>query len=501
MRVINKMKKTAAITVLMITCFTGYLYTQEKKIRLAVSPFDDTITAASEKEKQGSSISKSFEAVYSGIDRFFVREGGAVSEYLRNLALVQTGAGNPEALKGKPGSLQIDYLTVGSISKFGDRYEVDARTVNINDWSIVHARGCSAANAGSAVDDISWYIKENFTEKYLSERMNNKMEKPAITVCKFKDYNELAKNNGYSGAFSEILNSELGSFALISTIEMKYTEALINEKAFEMIGVIENNNSDEIYGAKHIDYRMVGDIRIFKDVICVNYRLVNTSDKRIAYMGSSEITSPSALRAVSRMIANTIEDVLNNKAGTLKLVSEPGECEVFIDNDFAGKSSLVKTVQKGEHEIRVMKEGYVTYRSNINIQPKQVNEVKVKLEEVSNKLLEEAYKFELQKNFDKAIASYSQFIEKYKDTISVNQAYYRKGHLEIQMKKYGDALKTFQALVNRYPDTMTRSEGYMGIIQSCINLGDRQKAIETRAYLLEKYGDTSAAASAREMKI
>ena len=67
---------------------------------------------------------------------------------------------------------------------------------------------------------------------------------------------------GYSGAFAEILNSELGSYILISTVERTYTRALVNEKMLEMTGVLENDGSDKNFSLKGIEYKLTGEIRV-----------------------------------------------------------------------------------------------------------------------------------------------------------------------------------------------------------------------------------------------
>ena len=229
---------------------------EKKKIRLAVSVFDDSLTKASEQEGCGVSVSACLENSLKASDAFYVREKDAIKSYLTSLAQVQVGAIPPDAMKGDPDSLKVDYLTVGTVSKIGGRYEVDARTIGINNMLIVHAHGSSAKTMMDAVKDIEWYLKEKLNMEYIKQREADNDEKATVTVFKFRDYNKMAEKFGYGGTFAEILNSQMGTFISIGTVERKYSKALINEKILEMVGVIENDNSGDNFRNKGIQYKI-----------------------------------------------------------------------------------------------------------------------------------------------------------------------------------------------------------------------------------------------------
>ncbi len=284
----------------------------KNKIRIAVAVFDDTLTRASEQENCAESVSKMIEESFQKNEKFYVREQSAIRSYLESLAQVQTGAIKPDAMKGDPASLKIDYLTVGTVSKIDGKYEVDARTVGVDNMLIVHAQGSSSKSLKEAAGEIEWNISEKFNSDYIRERVADNEEKATVTVFNFRDFNEKAGKAGFGGTFAEILNSQMGTFLSIATVERKYSKALINEKILEMAGVIENDESGGSFRDKGIQYKVEGDIRIFTDVICINYKVFDTSDNSLVFMGSKDIASPSGLRPVAWKISNTVEDVLNN---------------------------------------------------------------------------------------------------------------------------------------------------------------------------------------------
>ena len=469
------------------------------KIRLAVAVFDDTLTNASEQEKCSESITDMIEESFEKNEKFYVREQFAIRSYLDSLAQVQAGAIKPEAMKGDPASLKIDYLTVGTVSKIDGRYEVDARTVSIDNMLIVHSQGSSAKTLGEAAADIEWYVKEKFNSDYIKERQTDNEEKATVTVYKFRDYNERAGRAGYGGTFAEILNSQMGTFLSIATVERKYSKALINEKILEMAGVIENDESGGNFRDKGIEFKVEGDIRVFPDVICVNYRMYDTSDNSLVFIGSKDIASSAGLRPVAWSISNTVEDVLNNRLGTLKVTATPLDAEIYIDGKKEGKAPAQLAVLRGSHKLMVKMDGYVPYKADIEIQTKKVLEQQIVLVEVPYKIFANAMTFERKRDWAGAIAAYTEFIKTYEDTKEADGAYYRKGHLEMMyMKDNQNALKTFESLVKRYPDAIMRAEGYYGMMRAYEYMGNIGKASEIKQYILANYGETNAAEEARK---
>ena len=372
-------KKSILISLLIIVATAGILFTQEEKIRIAMTPFDDSVTSEGEREQAGSAAGNSIRNAFLAVDRFFVREPDAVKEYIKGLVKVQAGLAHPDLLKGQSGNLNVKYLTVGTVSKFEGIYDVDARTVNIDTWVILHSHGSTADSITEAVGDIDWSIKNQFTREYLKNRNEDDLDRPVLTVAKFTDFNIQAQKKGYSGAFSEILNSQLGSFILISTVERKYAKALLEEKMLEMAGIVSDDDSGEKLKIKGIQNKLTGDIRIFNDLICINYRLHNTSDGSIMYMGSKEIGSRNGLRSAAWSISNEIEDVLKKRIGSLNIMSTPSSAEVYIDGNMTGKTPLVISMASGNHSLMLKLVEYNLYEETVTVTSKNVTEKNITL--------------------------------------------------------------------------------------------------------------------------
>lgn len=473
------------------------LFSQQSKIRLAVSGFNDCITRETESLKSGNFLTAGIEKLYKAAVDFQVRESGSIQKYLDNLKSVQLGLTDDLLIKGKADSLLVDYLVFGTVSSIDGQYNVDARIVNIDSWKIVKSYGLTSVNLDDAVENIRFSLVENFNQAFIADREGLMNDSPTVAVFMFKDENPAAMKTKYSAVFSEMLNSVLGSFQMINTIERTYTKTLIQEKVLEMVGVTENSSVGR-KDVMDIQYMLTGGFRVFKDVITINYKLEKISNGQVIYMGTRDISSSSSLRRVCEAISNTIEDVLANRIGTLKLDSNPVEANVYIDDELMGKTPLLIPVARGNHSLTVKMDGYETYKSSITIEPQSILDKKIKLEALSRQLLNDAFSLERKGNIEGAIKLYDEFIARYGEAIEVNEALYRKGHLLISLKRYSDAVATFDSLVKKYPDALMRAEAYFGLAKSYYLMGDLEKARLTKNFLLERFGETYTAEEARK---
>ncbi|HPB83496.1 MAG TPA: PEGA domain-containing protein [Spirochaetota bacterium] len=498
------MKRKCLVTIIIAAVLgsAGLAFTQSDKIRIAVSGFDDAVTSAAEQERAGSSAAGGIQHAFTSNERFFVRQSGAVRSYIALLEKAQLGLINASAVKGMSKNLQVDYLAVGTVSRFGSGYEVDTRVVNVNDWTIVFSHGVTKATLGDAVEDIKWYIDNKLTREYCGERLQGVAEQPVLSVYRFDDHDSKTARAGYSGAFAEILNSELGSYVLVKTVERKFSKALVDEKILEMAGVIENDNANASFCTNGVQYKLAGDVRSFDDIVCINYRLYNTADNRIVFLGTREIGSAAALRPAARSLACTIEDVLTNRVGTIKIDTIPSGADISIDGMPSGTTPVTLSLAKGNHTVLAKLDGYESAEKKVVVSPRDVTAEIISLVMLDTTLMQKAFQLEQQGKWKEASGAYDEFVQKFKNNQESNIALYRKGHVAmIYLRNYKSAVETFNELIRRYPDAMTRAEAYYGLILAFKAMGNIEQARKNYSYLMEKYGETSAAERARGVQL
>ncbi len=475
---------------------------QETAIRVAIPPFDDSISSEGEIARAGSVAIALYEQKLSALPNYKVRPSGAVQSYIETLEKVQLGIENPDTLKKIASSLSVDYLLVGSVANISGGIELDTRLVDINTWKVLHAGGIrSSSTADAASSLIDGYSK--LSKQIIEETEKRRKDNFTVGVYEFIEHHKNTSSYAYCGAMMEMLTSSLGSKELITTIETKFIRHLIDEKQLQMSGVLTNDNSDENYRLSGVQYKVNGDIRVFPDLMTANYRIFDTSEKRVIFTGSVDISGPSVLRSAARYIAKVMEDALNNRIGSLKIVTNPPGADIILDEMPAGKTekgTLVLTLEKGDYTLDVKYPGYKTYTQKISIVPRKVTELSIRLEKISEKMMAEAMNLEAIGRYSDAVKKYDEFIKEIGDTPEANVALYRKGHLLLLSKKdYEKARETFMQLLDRYPDAMTRAEGYYGLVLTYKEMGNAEMAKSTLKFLLDHYGETPAADTARPL--
>ncbi|MCX8123597.1 MAG: tetratricopeptide repeat protein [Spirochaetes bacterium] len=493
------MKKTiipAIIITLIIVC--SFLIGQEQSIRVAIAPFDDTPAM----EAISPSATDSLTQLLSNNKHITIRQPNAIQSYLNLLEKVQIGIEDPTVLKGKADMLQIDYLVVGSIGKILDRYEVDARMVDIQSWKIVSTCGVEADGLNNGVSKVADYFS-SLTFSQIQQYLEHTKDTPTVGIQEFREFFENPPTALYCATFMEMLTSALADKTKNSIIESKFTSRLLEEKSLEMAGIIENSKADQLFTIHGIEYRIIGNIRVFPDLIVVNYGIINSSNQKIIFTGSVDAVTPNSLRAIASHIAKTIDDALNNKIANLLITTEPVDAEIYINDTFAGTTKnkkLMAIAQKGKNVVTAKAEGCKAATVEIDCKPRITNTVRIRIERITERLLQEAMVFESNGQYTKAIERYNEFVKETGNTTEANVALYRIGHILLKnIQDYEKAKHIFTQLLNNYPEPLIRSEGYFGLAQTYLAMGNKELAKSTINYLLQYYPQSNAAQEAKEL--
>ena len=478
-----KKLKTLLIT---LCLFAGLLRSDEEKICFAVTPFTP-LTESAEAENAGTTAASILENDFSSGKWFDFRKSGELQSFVDDLSLAQAGIGDENALLAKGKSLQIKYLTVGSVAKFGSHYEIDSRSVNIDNWGIMHSSGCSAIDVESACNYINKDVEITLTREDLEKKEKRAADIPVIAVSRFEEGNPDAQSAGYGGAFSEVLNSELGARSEITAVERTHLKSVIDAKEIEMCGIY-GPGTDKAFSERGIQYRVDGEIKIFPSSICIRYKVSSTAEERTVYMGFSEIGTLNGIRPLARKIAQEIDDAINTKIGTLRINTQPASSDLVIDGQSSGKSPLIVSLAKGPHVIRASYPGYESVDVSITLEPSRVTDKNIILERISTEIYDQAVNLEQKKDWVGAVAKYDEYINRYNASGDVNRAVYRKGHIQLlYLNDAQSAIATFESLVKRYPDSETRAEAYFGIARSYKSLNDGENLKKTLDILYQKF--------------
>jgi len=102
-----------------------------------------------------------------------------------------------------------------------------------------------------------------------------------------------------------------------------------------------------------------------------------------------------------------------------------------------------------------------------------------------------------QKQYEKAMGYFDEFIARYPDDKAVPQALYHSGECFYRLEYYNEAIKRWQRIVNRYSTHDLAPEGIYEIAKTYFGLGNYPQAANEFQLLIEKYGNSEKAKDAR----
>jgi tol-pal system protein YbgF len=116
-------------------------------------------------------------------------------------------------------------------------------------------------------------------------------------------------------------------------------------------------------------------------------------------------------------------------------------------------------------------------------------------------LYDSALKEILNRNVEKALPLFIDFVVRYPKDDLTDNAYYWIGECYYSLKKFGLALENFMIVQNKFPKSGKIPDSLLKIGFSYAELGDKARAKEVLSDLVSKYPDSSAADIARKRLI
>lgn len=104
----------------------------------------------------------------------------------------------------------------------------------------------------------------------------------------------------------------------------------------------------------------------------------------------------------------------------------------------------------------------------------------------------------LNRNAEKALPLFIDFVGRYPKHELTDNAYYWIGECYYSMKKYGLALENFMIVNQKFPESGKAPDALLKMGYSYVELGDKARAREILADLISKYPDSAAADLARK---
>ncbi len=229
-------------------------------------------------------------------------------------------------------------------------------------------------------------------EKNASEILNDlKKRTPTIAIFPLENSNELAKQYGYGQAISSMLNTHLRNETNFMVLERSQLKSLIDEKALKELGVTRSTRS-KLKSMHSVEVILTGETSYLNNSIQIDTRLISTETGQVVVAEYAVVKDQSELRAVVSELARTIEiKYLRQWMGNLKITSYPVDGEVYLDDQFIGKTRGgdgldIENLLEGSYKLKVMSGGYKSHEGIIEIKPRTNRDIQVILETLPGKL-------------------------------------------------------------------------------------------------------------------
>ncbi|MDR0517416.1 MAG: PEGA domain-containing protein [Fibromonadaceae bacterium] len=200
----------------------------------------------------------------------------------------------------------------------------------------------------------------SFTLLFAADRV------PTISVSPFTDSNQGAASQSYGKVIAAMFGTHLRNETNFVVLE---------QGSSQKAGVV-----------------LTGDVSVVGSFIQIDAKLVAAGTGDVIVAEHMQVNSQAELRSAISKLAKTIEDkYLRQWMGGFQITVLPTEGEVYLNEQFMGKSSLEKPLRidnllEGKYSLRVLAGGYQKQEQTIQVQPRTVQNFQVSLHSLPGSL-------------------------------------------------------------------------------------------------------------------
>jgi hypothetical protein len=189
---------------------------------------------------------------------------------------------------------------------------------------------------------------------------------PTISVLPLTDNNQAAASQSYG-----------------KVIAVMFETHLRNETNF----IVLEQGSSKKAGAV-----LSGEVSVVGSIIQVDVKLTSADTREVIVVEYAQVNSQTELRNQIAKLAKSIEDkYLRQWMGNLQVSVLPTEGEVYLNEQFMGKSSPAEPLRlnnllEGKYALRVLAGGYQKYEQDIRVEPRTLQNIQVSLQSLPGSL-------------------------------------------------------------------------------------------------------------------
>jgi len=280
-----------------------------------------------------------------------------------------------------------DLVVAGTIGKIGDSYLLNLSLVDPEASESKARAGTSFRDAKKLSEAVDQVLGELFSWTDTAARPKFSLPEGKTSSFLVLDLNAAGVPEEVAKSLTQVLSKEIKAIEGAQVVNRDDVVAMLGyEKMKNILTDCDTECLVEIGNALDTNYVVLGQVGRLSDTYLVNLTLVDQSDVN---MGTSYRVSESfrgsedqLIRAVAfagrRLLGVTVE-----ATGGVQVASQVQGGEVYLGSEVIGSVPMppVKELGAGRYSLRLVKDGYYDWQSDIYISPGETTAVWAELEE------------------------------------------------------------------------------------------------------------------------
>lgn len=214
---------------------------------------------------------------------------------------------------------------------------------------------------------------------------------PTIAILPFGESNQDAQERGYGKVVASMLGTHLRNETNFVVLERSRLVQVLNEQQYMQSGLTTEDRA-KLKQLFSVEVLLTGEASSVGSQIQIDTRLISVNTGEVLVAEYAQVSQAADLRMAISRLAKTIENkYLRQWMGDLQVVTFPVEGEVYLNDQFMGKSNLSKPLRindilEGQYQLRVLAGGYQKSEQVITIVPRTLREVQVGLKSLPGSL-------------------------------------------------------------------------------------------------------------------
>jgi TolB-like protein len=214
---------------------------------------------------------------------------------------------------------------------------------------------------------------------------------PTVALLPFADANDRAKADGLGLSVAAMFGTHLKNETSFTVLERSQLSRVLQEQSLSSGGLTETQRQ-QLGRLYQVEAILTGEVARVDDLIQLDARLVSVETGQVLVAECAQVQGYKELRPAIVQISKALEmKYLRRWMGNLAVSVQPVEGEVYLDDQFIGKSTLSKPLEienllEGTYQLKVLASGYSSYSESVALAPRMRREIAVALKALPGSL-------------------------------------------------------------------------------------------------------------------